>query len=301
MRGGGEDDAVSSDIQPWELDHVRRVAARFPDIETDELAAELGVTLLALKRQQLGHVRDWKAYLTQVLFHRASALARRHRRQRQRETHMAELPDAAEVLEPSEGNVAPRTRLHLIRLFRRVLDAKSFEVARLMLELNFNQSRVAKALRVHRNTIRRCWADVQKELRKCPIEMYSAAQTTVVLTPSQEAELQRFTSAGRGPLARRARIILALAGGRSYRQIQKQYGVTARTIALWKFRLVMNGTAGLRSIHRGRPAQRAQLLGWLQRNPRAFDGVKWSCRKLARRFGFGKSTVQRILRTPRKA
>jgi hypothetical protein len=72
----GDETSFSPEVQEWELEHLKIVAARFPEMELNELAAELAVTLLALKRRRPTGILNWKAYLTKALFHRASELPR---------------------------------------------------------------------------------------------------------------------------------------------------------------------------------------------------------------------------------
>ena len=99
----------------------------------------------------------------------------------------------------------------------------------------------------------------------------------------------------------RARIVLALADGWSYREIERKLGASSATIALWKSRFERSGTEGLRGQHHGSkvraatPAMQARVMRGVQQKPD--DGsTHWSCRKLARELGLSKSTVQRILR-----
>jgi len=98
----------------------------------------------------------------------------------------------------------------------------------------------------------------------------------------------------------RARLILALAAGKSYREIESGMQTSAATIARWRVRFERDGVAGLESRHRGsRPRTatatvQARVVRRVQQKPN--DGsTHWSCRKLAQELGLSKSTVQRIL------
>ena len=98
----------------------------------------------------------------------------------------------------------------------------------------------------------------------------------------------------------RARLILALAEGQSYRQIQSSLRTSAATIARWGARFERDRLAGLEGRHKGsRPrtataAVQARVVRRVQQKPN--DGsTHWSCRKLAGELGVSKSTVQRIL------
>src|SRR6202451_469986 len=98
----------------------------------------------------------------------------------------------------------------------------------------------------------------------------------------------------------RARLILALGNGTSYREIAKSLKTSGPTIARWKIRFEQDGMAGLEGRDRGSkprsatPAVQARVIRRVQQKPG--DGsTHWSCRKLANQLGLSKSTVQRIL------
>src|SRR6202165_1825072 len=98
----------------------------------------------------------------------------------------------------------------------------------------------------------------------------------------------------------RARLMLALADGFSYREIAKSLKTSGPTIARWKMRFEEDGMAGLDSRHQGSkpraatPTVQARVIRRVRQKPG--DGsTHWSCRKLANELGLSKSTVQRIL------
>ena len=101
----------------------------------------------------------------------------------------------------------------------------------------------------------------------------------------------------------RARLILMLAQGRSYREIQERLETTAPTISLWKGRFEKERIPGLTLIrHPGKkptvitPKLQAKVLEATRRKP--IDGsTHWSCRKLAEHLGISKDAVHRIWRT----
>ena len=98
----------------------------------------------------------------------------------------------------------------------------------------------------------------------------------------------------------RARLILALGDGTSYREIAKSLKTSGPTIARWKIRFERDGMAGLEGRHQGSkprsatPAVQARVIRRVQQKP-ADGSTHWSCRKLANQLGLSKSTVQRIL------
>jgi transposase len=98
----------------------------------------------------------------------------------------------------------------------------------------------------------------------------------------------------------RARLILALADGLTYRQIEQTLGASAPTVSKWKIRFEEHGIEGLQGRHQGSKPRRAtpsvqgRVIRRAQQKPS--DGsTHWSCRKLADELGVSKSTVQRIL------
>jgi transposase len=98
----------------------------------------------------------------------------------------------------------------------------------------------------------------------------------------------------------RARLLLALAEGITYREIARSLKSSTPTVARWKMRFEQDGMAGLEGRHRGSkpraatPAVQARVIRRVQQKPG--DGSShWSCRKLANELGLSKSTVQRIL------
>jgi transposase len=102
----------------------------------------------------------------------------------------------------------------------------------------------------------------------------------------------------------RARLMLALADGKSWSQIEVELHTSRPTIARWKRRFEKQGMAGLDPMHRGSephtvtPAVQARVLRKTTQRPT--DGsTHWSCRKMATALKLSKSTVQRIWRQAR--
>lgn len=81
------------------------------------------------------------------------------------------------------------------------------------------------------------------------------AAFTVRLTEAERDELTARARHGRGSadVGRRARVVLLLAGGKTYAEIQASTGVSRRTIALWKKRFEEGRVEGLfdRRVNRG--------------------------------------------------
>src|SRR6202051_3870180 len=122
------------------------------------------------------------------------------------------------------------------------------------------------------------------------------------LIPEQREDLQRWAHSRTLPAGDvfRARLILALADGSTYREIARSLKTSLPTIARWKMRFERDGWAGLEGRHLGSkpraatPKVQARVIRRVQQKPG--DGsTHWSCRKLASELELSKSTVQRIL------
>src|SRR3989449_5214327 len=122
------------------------------------------------------------------------------------------------------------------------------------------------------------------------------------LTAAEKPDLERWAQSRTLPAGDvfRARLILALADGQSYREMVRGMRTSAATIARWRKRFEQDRVAGLGGRHRGSktrtatPAVQARVVRRVQQQPS--DGsTHWSCRKLAGELGVSKSTVQRIL------
>src|ERR1700692_3918719 len=97
----------------------------------------------------------------------------------------------------------------------------------------------------------------------------------------------------------RARLILALAGGLSYCEIERKLNTSSPTIARWRKRFEKDRMEGLNPQYKGSrprvitPAVQARIVPRPQQPPP--DGsTHWSCRKLAKAERVSKSTVQRV-------
>src|SRR6516165_5458519 len=122
------------------------------------------------------------------------------------------------------------------------------------------------------------------------------------LMPEQREDLQRWAQSRTLPAGDvfRARLILALADGNTYREIARSLKTSLPTIARWKMRFERDGLAGLEGRHLGSkpraatPKVQARVIRRVQQQPG--DGsTHWSCRKLASELALSKSTVQLIL------
>jgi len=123
----------------------------------------------------------------------------------------------------------------------------------------------------------------------------------VELTPDDRMELERRarSRALRADDVKRARLLLMLDQGATYREIQQALGCGCDYIRLWKARYETEGLAGLHSRHRGRterttlsPKMEAKILEWTRRAPT--DGsTHWTTRKLGRALKINHMAVAR--------
>ncbi len=122
------------------------------------------------------------------------------------------------------------------------------------------------------------------------------------ISAEQREELERWGQSRALPAGDvfRARLILSLAEGLSYRAIERKLGASAPTVSKWKRRFAQSGMAGLQGQHKGSqprtvtPNVQARIIRRAQQKPS--DGsTHWSCRKLATALGLSKTTVQRVL------
>jgi len=122
------------------------------------------------------------------------------------------------------------------------------------------------------------------------------------VSAEQREELERCAQSRTLPAGDvfRARLILCLADGLSYREIERRLGASAPTVSKWKSRFEESGMAGLQGQHKGSqprtvtPAVQARIIRRAQQKPS--DGsTHWSCRKLAATLGLSKTSVQRVL------
>ena len=123
----------------------------------------------------------------------------------------------------------------------------------------------------------------------------------VFIAPPERAELDRRVRArsGRADDARRARLLLMLAAGQSYREIARELSCSTEYIAKWKARFQEHRIAGLDSRYAGRaawvvtPKMEARVLA-LTRKPPLDGSTHWSSRKLAKELGISHVTVTKI-------
>jgi transposase len=124
----------------------------------------------------------------------------------------------------------------------------------------------------------------------------------IVLAPNIRKELEAMVRSTRirAGLGRRARLILALAGGATYLTIRLEMKMGPGTITRWKSRFQRGGVQGLMDAPRsGRghglsAAKEARILQLPTDGPPA-PYTHWSVRRLARRAAVSHMTLQRVL------
>lgn len=128
-----------------------------------------------------------------------------------------------------------------------------------------------------------------------------AISTELILNASQRDELVAISQSRSLPAGYvfRAKLILMLAEGASFRTIKYKLGTTAPTIVRWKERFLSGGINGLDTYHPGQPpsvltpALHARILAATRKKP-ADGSTHWSCRKLAAHLGVSKDVVHRV-------
>src|SRR5215471_17184590 len=126
------------------------------------------------------------------------------------------------------------------------------------------------------------------------------------ISKEQREELTRWAQSRTLPAGDvfRARLMLALADGKSWNQIEVELHTSRPTIVRWKKRFEQQGMAGLNPRHKGSEprtataSMQARVLRKTTQKPP--DGsTHWTCRRMAAALGLSKSTVQRIWRQAR--
>jgi len=300
----GEATPLTPELFEWAREHLKKMAARFPQRYREELEAELGATLIELKYRPPPGIRNWKAYLATCLSHRAISLVKKWRLHDQREISSESVPESIEPVSSSEKTSKQREARQLLARARRILNPKSYGLLKLLADNHGNQSRVARLKGVHRNTIGRQLQKIRRRLLNCPIENVT---TYLQLSPAQRITLGQMAQ-GRKARPRaifKARLILALSSGLSYAETAHRLRTTRPTIDRWKNRFQRQGIDGLRARNSGRKPQvekRERLAEWLRAARRTGNLTgNFSCRKIAQTLGMSKSTVQRILHAERMA
>jgi hypothetical protein len=95
----------------------------------------------------------------------------------------------------------------------------------------------------------------------------------LTVSDSQRADLHRWVRSTTGPagLARRARLILLLADGHTYKEAADTAGLTIRNARKWAVRFARQGLDGLHDLRgRGRPP----VFSPRGRSPSGQDGVR---------------------------
>ena len=121
------------------------------------------------------------------------------------------------------------------------------------------------------------------------------------LSEGERRELERRVRSRRGRAGdvRIARVLLLLADGATYREVEEKVGCSPPYISKWKKRFEEERLAGLYTRHEGRkatvltPKMEARILNWTRKKPT--DGTThWSTRRLAKKLGVHHMMVARV-------
>lgn len=273
---------------------------RFPHEYRDELISELHEWLLLWKRRRHSRIRNRNAYLHTALWRRALTLVHQYRRRDERLVNLGSAtdpPDSQFTALEHQQSSSPDPKQIWSAIHRRLGNADR-HLLRQWRECQWNVSRLARRLGVHRNTIHRRLQRIRHT--RCPVEIESASW---LAAPVNQITRDKLAAIVQDPLAAarevlRARVILGLLNGRTYAEITKELGASSSTIARCRRDFEQDGVGGLKGRHRGkrRSQARVRLQRLLRRTPAR---KRSSIRMLARQFGLGKSTVQWILKLRR--
>lgn len=130
------------------------------------------------------------------------------------------------------------------------------------------------------------------------------ANKRLILTPPERKELQRRVRSRRvrAEDARRARVILALAGGQGVRPTAASLACSTSYVQRWGHRFGSGRLSGLVARHPGRALGKgsarleARILDWTRREP-GEGFTHWSSRRLAKKLGTTHMKVARVWRT----
>ncbi len=126
-------------------------------------------------------------------------------------------------------------------------------------------------------------------------------QAVIELSEEEREELTGWSKSRTLPAGDvfKARLILALAGGKSYSVVEAELNTSRPTIARWRTRFEQARMEGLEGRHKGSrprkgtPSVQARILKKTQQKP-ADGSTHWSCRKMAAVVGVSPATVHRI-------
>src|SRR5271169_48331 len=126
-------------------------------------------------------------------------------------------------------------------------------------------------------------------------------EAVIQLSVEEREELTRWSKSRTLPAGDvfKARLILALADGKSYSAVEAELNTSRPTIARWRARFEEARIDGLEGQHKGSrprkatPSVQARILKKTQQKP-ADGSTHWSCRKMAMAVGVSAATVHRL-------
>ncbi|MGI9072747.1 MAG: hypothetical protein ACR2JB_15880 [Bryobacteraceae bacterium] len=145
-------------VEIWERQMTLNVARAFR-ADQEELQAELASRLCELKSRNLRGIRNWKAYVTKFLYNKASNIVRSWRLREKKEQayeaphDIASHDEVALVREPVEQFEDNRGLALDLASVWSALDPDQQRFWKVLLQERGNQTRTAKRLGKHRNTV----------------------------------------------------------------------------------------------------------------------------------------------------
>lgn len=122
------------------------------------------------------------------------------------------------------------------------------------------------------------------------------------LSPPERRELKRMSrsQSGRADDARRAWIILGLAGGQTLAAVSRSQSCSVNTVKLWRDRFLEGRISGLfgrhprKAVAAGTERLEARTIDWTLHRKPADGSIHWSSSKLAAALGLSHMRVARV-------
>jgi DNA-directed RNA polymerase specialized sigma24 family protein len=168
-------DAHTRGIAPWEYELIAKVARRFRTSDRNDLEAELARKLLVLKNEKLSNIRNWRAYLAKFLYNKAANWVRdeRARQRRKVDIEAAEESTTSDfLLDTIRRSPEPDNDLRIA--FAPLWNGLDPELKRLwqvLVDEDGNQTRVARRLHKHRNTVRLWIQKIKRTIAKHDLQL----------------------------------------------------------------------------------------------------------------------------------
>ena len=145
-------------IEEWERELIKATARRFDTTDPDELQAELALHLFRLKQRPRQGVKNWVAFLTTALGHKASNWIRNQQARRKRLISLDQpsgaYDEAGSLADMLTSPASDQDRQIALALAWNEFNPKLKLLWRVLSEEEGKLGQIAKRLGIHRNTVR---------------------------------------------------------------------------------------------------------------------------------------------------